>query len=173
MTSTTEDERLDAVFTALSDRTRRDILARLGVGEATVKELAEPHAMSMQAVSQHIGVLERCTCRGCRPGSSGGVLVFVKDTTDAITPVDVQPGELVRVGDRFGHRFQRPDVRDSLMWSVEVAEALVFPKRMQQVPLVPDECAVQQFAAAGPHPAFHDRVHAASGCAQHDRDAGA
>ncbi|GAA0920217.1 ArsR/SmtB family transcription factor [Virgisporangium aurantiacum] len=59
MTSTTEDERLDAVFTALSDRTRRDILARLGVGEATVKELAEPYAMSMQAVSQHIGVLER------------------------------------------------------------------------------------------------------------------
>jgi DNA-binding transcriptional ArsR family regulator len=59
MTSTIEDERLDAVFTALSDRTRRDILARLSVGEATVKELAEPYAMSMQAVSQHLGVLER------------------------------------------------------------------------------------------------------------------
>ena len=59
MTSTIGDERLDAVFTALSDRTRRDILARLSVGEATVKELAEPYAMSMQAVSQHIGVLER------------------------------------------------------------------------------------------------------------------
>ena len=59
MTSTTEAERLDALFTALSDRTRRDIVARLSAGEATVKELAEPYAMSMQAVSQHIGVLER------------------------------------------------------------------------------------------------------------------
>ena len=59
MGSTIGDERLDALFTALSDRTRRDIVARLSAGEATVKELAEPYAMSMQAVSQHIRVLER------------------------------------------------------------------------------------------------------------------
>ena len=55
-----EDERLDAVFAALADRTRRDIVARLSTGEATVNELAAPYAMSVQAVSQHIGVLERC-----------------------------------------------------------------------------------------------------------------
>ena len=60
MPATHEDQRLDAVFTALSDRTRRDIVARLSAGEATVKELAEPYAMSVQAVSQHIRVLERC-----------------------------------------------------------------------------------------------------------------
>src|SRR4051794_21441774 len=59
MGTTIEDQRLDALFTALSDPTRRDIVARLSAGEATVKELAEPYAMSMQAVSQHIGVLER------------------------------------------------------------------------------------------------------------------
>jgi DNA-binding transcriptional ArsR family regulator len=59
MQSALEDERLDAVFTALSDRTRRDIVARLSTGEATVKELAEPYAMTMQAVSQHLRVLER------------------------------------------------------------------------------------------------------------------
>ena len=59
MTATLEDPHLDSVFTALSDRTRRDIVARLSAGEATVKELAEPYAMSMQAVSQHIRVLER------------------------------------------------------------------------------------------------------------------
>jgi DNA-binding transcriptional ArsR family regulator len=52
-------ERLDALFAALSDRTRRDIVLRLSAGEATVKELAEPYSMSLQAVSQHIGVLER------------------------------------------------------------------------------------------------------------------
>ena len=59
MPTTIEEHQLDALFTALSDRTRRDIVARLSTGEATVKELAEPYEMSMQAVSQHIGVLER------------------------------------------------------------------------------------------------------------------
>ena len=59
MESTVEEHRLDALFTALGDRTRRDIVARLSAGEATVKELAEPYAMSLQAVSQHIQVLER------------------------------------------------------------------------------------------------------------------
>src|SRR3954454_11628497 len=58
-TTTVDDQQLDALFTALGDRTRRDIVARLSTGEATVKELAEPYAMSMQAVSQHIRVLER------------------------------------------------------------------------------------------------------------------
>jgi DNA-binding transcriptional ArsR family regulator len=53
------DERLDAVFAALADGTRRDIVARLSHGEATVNELAAPYAMSVQAVSQHIRVLER------------------------------------------------------------------------------------------------------------------
>jgi DNA-binding transcriptional ArsR family regulator len=56
----TDDERLDAMFAALADRTRRDIVARLSEGEATVKELAAPYAMTLQAVSQHIRVLERC-----------------------------------------------------------------------------------------------------------------
>src|SRR3954466_12203600 len=60
MTATIDDERLDAMFAALADRTRRDIVARLSEGEATVNELAAPYAMSLQAVSQHIGVLERC-----------------------------------------------------------------------------------------------------------------
>src|SRR3954454_4998446 len=59
MGSTVEDQQLDTLFTALSDRTRRDIVARLSTGEATDKELAEPHAVTMQAVSQHILVLER------------------------------------------------------------------------------------------------------------------
>lgn len=55
-----EEERLDALFTALSDRTRRGIVARLSASDATVKELAEPYEMSMQAVSQHLRVLEQC-----------------------------------------------------------------------------------------------------------------
>ena len=57
---TRTDDELDALFTALSDRTRRGIVARLSAGDATVKELAEPYPMSLQAVSQHLQVLERC-----------------------------------------------------------------------------------------------------------------
>ena len=49
----------EQVFTALADPTRRAILARLTAGEATVKELAEPFAMSGPAVSKHLRVLER------------------------------------------------------------------------------------------------------------------
>lgn len=49
---------LDAAFSALADPTRRAILARLALGEATVLELAEPFDMSQPAVSRHIKVLE-------------------------------------------------------------------------------------------------------------------
>lgn len=51
-------DRLDATFAALADPTRRAILARLALGEATVKELAEPFAMSQPAISKHLKVLE-------------------------------------------------------------------------------------------------------------------
>jgi len=47
------------MFAALADPTRRSIVARLTQGEATVNELAAPFAMSIQAVSRHIQVLER------------------------------------------------------------------------------------------------------------------
>lgn len=50
---------LDSVFAALSDPTRRAILARLAKSEATVMELAEPFAMSQPAVSRHLKVLEQ------------------------------------------------------------------------------------------------------------------
>jgi DNA-binding transcriptional ArsR family regulator len=51
-------DRLSSVFFALADPTRRGILARLAVGDATVKELAEPYEMSTAAVSKHLKVLE-------------------------------------------------------------------------------------------------------------------
>lgn len=56
---TLTEERLDAAFSALADPTRRAIVIRLSAGEATVKELAEPFTISLQAVSKHIRVLER------------------------------------------------------------------------------------------------------------------
>jgi DNA-binding transcriptional ArsR family regulator len=51
--------KLDTAFSALSDPTRRAILARLALGEVTVMELAEPFDMSQPAISKHLGVLER------------------------------------------------------------------------------------------------------------------
>jgi DNA-binding transcriptional ArsR family regulator len=50
---------LSATFNALADPTRRAILARLALGEVSVKELAAPFDMSLQAVSKHLKVLER------------------------------------------------------------------------------------------------------------------
>ena len=60
MATALQDRELDAVFTALSDATRRDIVARLSHGEATLTDLAATYAMTVQAVSQHLKVLERC-----------------------------------------------------------------------------------------------------------------
>src|SRR6266576_933307 len=51
--------RLDAIFSALADPTRRAILARLASGQASVNELAQPFAMSQPAISKHLKVLER------------------------------------------------------------------------------------------------------------------
>jgi DNA-binding transcriptional ArsR family regulator len=71
---------LDSVFFALSDPTRRAILARLALGEATVMELAEPFAMTQPAVSRHLKVLEQAqlivrraegTRRPCRLAKEG------------------------------------------------------------------------------------------------------
>ena len=52
-----DDDQLSRVFAALADPTRRDIVARLSVGDATVGELAAPYDVSVQAVSKHIKVL--------------------------------------------------------------------------------------------------------------------
>jgi DNA-binding transcriptional ArsR family regulator len=71
---------LDAAFSALSDPTRRAILARLALGEATVMELAKPFAMTQPAISRHLKVLESAglivrraegTKRPCRLAKAG------------------------------------------------------------------------------------------------------
>ena len=54
----TLDSTLDSAFLALADPVRRAIIARLSRGSATVNELAEPFAITKQAVSRHIQVLE-------------------------------------------------------------------------------------------------------------------
>lgn len=59
MATALADDRLDAVFGALADPTRRAIVRRLAEGDATVNELAAPFAMSLPGISKHLKVLER------------------------------------------------------------------------------------------------------------------
>ena len=54
---TSADDRLSRIFAALADPTRRDMVARLSRGDATVGELAAPYHVSVQAVSKHVKVL--------------------------------------------------------------------------------------------------------------------
>ena len=59
MGSSEANDQLDRAFLALADPVRRSIIARLSRGPATVNELAEPFAITVQAVSKHISVLEQ------------------------------------------------------------------------------------------------------------------
>ena len=59
MTTAVDEDHLSETFAALANSTRRQILALLAEGEATVNELAEPFEMTLPAISKHIKVLER------------------------------------------------------------------------------------------------------------------
>jgi DNA-binding transcriptional ArsR family regulator len=59
MGATITDERAGAVFGALADATRRDILSRAIGGELSISELADPYPMSFAAVQKHVAVLEQ------------------------------------------------------------------------------------------------------------------
>ena len=59
MVMETHTDRLSSAFNALSDPTRRAILARLALGEANVSQLMEPFSLSQPAISKHLKVLER------------------------------------------------------------------------------------------------------------------
>src|SRR5260221_14417320 len=59
MVRTKDEDRLDDIFHALANRTRRALVKSLAAGPARVTELAEPHGMSLNAISKHLFVLER------------------------------------------------------------------------------------------------------------------
>lgn len=71
-----EEERLDAVFHALSNRTRRQLLADLSVRPARVNELARPYDMSVNAVSKHLFVLEKAGLIERRQGGNNQACVL-------------------------------------------------------------------------------------------------
>ena len=94
MTKTEQpDDELSLTFAALADPTRREILARLSRGEATVGELAEPFAMTQQAISKHLKVLERA-----------GLVSRSRD--GQYRPCRLEPGNLAGAADWIGRHRQ-------------------------------------------------------------------
>jgi DNA-binding transcriptional ArsR family regulator len=77
-------QNLDAAFSALADPTRRAILARLALGEATVMQLAEPFDMTQPAVSRHLKVLESAGLIARRIDGTKRPCRLVKDGIEAI-----------------------------------------------------------------------------------------
>src|ERR1700683_817845 len=85
--------------------------------------------------------------------------VLMEHSAESVASSYVKAGDLVRGHERRGQRLERAGVRDALMRPVPVVKLLELPQGMQEVGLVPDQRAVQELAAAGLHPALHDRVH--------------
>ncbi|GIF23756.1 DNA-binding transcriptional ArsR family regulator [Actinoplanes tereljensis] len=84
---------LSKVFAALADPTRRDMVARLSVADATVNQLAEPYGMSLQAVYKHLRVLEEAG-------------VVSRATGPQPRPVHFEAGSLDRM-DEWIERYRR------------------------------------------------------------------
>jgi hypothetical protein len=80
------------------------------------------------------------------------VLVLVEDSAQTLVSAYVQPGDLLRVGDRRRQRIQRAGVRDALVRSMLVEEGFELAQGMEQVALVPDQRPVEQFTTARLHP---------------------
>jgi hypothetical protein len=67
------------------------------------------------------------------------MLVLVEDAAETVTSADVELDDPVRIGDRFGQRFEGSGVRNALVGPVLVVEGLELAQGVQQVRLVPDQ----------------------------------
>jgi DNA-binding transcriptional ArsR family regulator len=90
---TVTDDRLSFTFAALADPTRRAILARLAEGEATVSQLTEPFAVTQQAISKHLKVLERAG-------------LISRSRTAQSRPCRLEPGQLDTAAEWIGRHRQ-------------------------------------------------------------------
>ena len=98
------------------------------------------------------------------------MLVLVEKAAEAIASSYVEAGNRLRI-DRRGQWVQRAGIGDALMGAMGVVEPLELAQGVEQVPLVPDQRAVQELATAGLHPPFHDRIHSRHlDAAEHDLD---
>jgi DNA-binding transcriptional ArsR family regulator len=91
-------DQLSRAFAALADPTRRDIVARLAIGDAGVSELAAPYEMSLQAVSKHLKVLEEA-----------GLVSRSKDAQRR--PVHLEAGRLAEMTSWIDHHHRLAEQR--------------------------------------------------------------
>ncbi|EGD56579.1 ArsR/SmtB family transcription factor [Gordonia neofelifaecis] len=99
-----DEDRADALFHALSDRTRRDILRRVLAGEHSVTALAENYDMSFAAVQKHVAVLERAGLlvkrRSGRQQLASGDVTAVRSVTAMLADIEqIWRGRIARVDD--------------------------------------------------------------------------
>ena len=97
-----EEDRVDALFHALADRTRRDIMRRVLVGEHSVSALAANYDMSFAAVQKHVAVLERAGLltkrRNGREQLAQGDVEAVRSVASMLTELeDVWRGRIARI----------------------------------------------------------------------------
>jgi DNA-binding transcriptional ArsR family regulator len=101
------DDALSRTLAALADPTRRSILEQLSLGDASVKELAEPYDMSQPAVSKHLKVLEAAGLVSQKPGNRLGprhleLQPFLKATEWMDAYSRIWPARINRLGARRG-----------------------------------------------------------------------
>ena len=99
-----DEDRTDAWFHALSDRTRRDILRRVLAGEHSVSALAASYDMSFAAVQKHVAVLERAGLlvkrREGRQALATGDVDTVRSVREMLTEIeDIWRGRVARIDD--------------------------------------------------------------------------
>ena len=99
-----DEDRADALFHALSDRTRRDILRRVLAGEHSVTTLAAKYDMSFAAVQKHVAVLERAGLlakrRQGREQLASGDVEAVRSVASMLDELeDVWRGRIARIDD--------------------------------------------------------------------------
>ena len=100
----TEEMRADALFRALSDRTRRDILRRVLAGEHSVSTLAQAYDMSFAAVQKHVAVLERAGLltkrRSGREALASGEVEAIRSVSSLLEELEaVWRGRIGRIDD--------------------------------------------------------------------------
>lgn len=102
--SRSSDDRADAWFQALADRTRRDILRRVLAGEHSVSQLAQNYDMSFAAVQKHVAVLERAGLivkrRRGRESLASGDVAAVRSVNALLTELEaIWRGRIARLDD--------------------------------------------------------------------------
>jgi DNA-binding transcriptional ArsR family regulator len=111
VTISAADDRADAMFHALADRTRRDILRRVLVGEYSVSALAANYDMSFAAVQKHVAVLERAGLlskrRNGREQLNHGEVEAVRSVASMLAELEeIWRGRIARIDELIAHPTQ-------------------------------------------------------------------